>query len=607
MRIARSFIDDLIAQADIVELINSYVPLRKAGRNFVACCPFHQEKTPSFSVNAEKQFYYCFGCGAGGNALSFVMAYSNLPFIEAIEELASRLGIGVEYEEGQAPSQSATARASEEVSLYDLLQQVAQFYASQLNSRTAEPARHYLQQRGINTEMIQQFQLGFAPDAWDSVSKHFGSDAQQQQLLMSAGLLVENEQHRRYDRFRNRLMFPIQDQRGRVIAFGGRVLDDSKPKYLNSPETTLFHKGRELYGWYQARQNRALTDIIIVEGYLDVIALAQFDLNYAVATLGTSTSEEHLKRLLRAVDNITFCFDGDEAGYKAAWRALESCLSLMQAGRQIQFALLPDGDDPDSFIRRVGVDSFKIYLQQAKPLSRFLFDHLLKQVNIGSLDGRARLVELAKPLLSRLPEGTYQTLMLQKLNELTQVDLQKLSTLIHERQTVIAANAPSQRASRNVFTKQSNGNILQLGLVQRSAVQTAIMLLLHYPELATKAEDIYSHVSALIEKDPDAELLMLLIEILNHTPHIHLGTLCEYWRGTGYDSLIMQLAVQEPLLQISQTDIEAEFLGVLAQIKKQYAKYRYDILLTKSMITHLSPSEKQELAQLGPLLSRLKH
>ncbi len=605
MRIARSFIDDLIAQADIVELINSYVPLRKAGRNFVACCPFHQEKTPSFNVSAEKQFYYCFGCGAGGNALSFVMAYSNLPFIEAIEELASRLGISVEYEEGQAPSESATTRAAQDAPLYDLLQQVAQFYASQLNSRAAEPARQYLQQRGINAAMIQQFQLGFVPDAWDSVSKHFGTDAQQQQLLLSAGLLVENEQGRRYDRFRNRLMFPIQDQRGRVIAFGGRVLDDSKPKYLNSPETALFHKGRELYGWHQARQNRGLSEILIVEGYLDVIALAQFGLNYAVATLGTATSEDHLKRLFRSVDNVTFCFDGDEAGYKAAWRALETCLPLMQAGRQIQFALLPDKDDPDSFIRRVGVDGFKTYLQQAKPLSAFLFDHLLKQVNIGSLDGRARLVELAKPLLSQLPEGTYQTLMLQQLNELTQVDLKKLSTLIHERQIEHEVSTPSQRTSRHTFTKQSN--ILQLGLVQRSAVQSAIMLLLHYPELATQAEDIYSHVSALIDKDPDAELLMLLIEILNHTPHIHLGTLCEHWRGTGYESLIMQLAAQENLLQVAQTNIQAEFEGVLAQIKKQYAKYRYDILLAKSMVTRLSPSEKQEFAQLGPLLSRLRH
>ncbi|WP_176329816.1 DNA primase [Thioflexithrix psekupsensis] len=606
MRIARECIDDLIARADIVEVISHSLPLRKAGRHFVACCPFHQEKTPSFSVNAEKQFYHCFGCGASGNVLSFIMEYQHVDFVEAIHELAGQLGMNVVYEEDGQKTESPAARTDRHLAIYQLLQHVADYYAHQLTTPAAAAARRYLEQRGIDQQTAQKFLVGFAPDAWDGVLKTF---ATQETALLQAGLLVETEQGRRYDRFRNRVIFPILDQRGRVIAFGGRVLDDSKPKYLNSPETAVFHKSDALYGWYQARQQRPLERLIIVEGYLDVIALAQFDVPHAIATLGTATSETHLRIIFRQVDQVIFCFDGDDAGYKAAWRALETCLSLMNGKRDVRFAFLPQGDDPDSLIRRVGTVAFQNYLQQAKPLSHFLFDHLLKRIDIAQLEGRARLVEVAKPLLAKLPEGAYQTLLVQRLNELTQVDFKKLTTLIQDAQPKHSPSDPVavREKGREKREKISTRNIIHLGRVNRTPIQMAIQLLLHTPALAQRAEDIYSQVSVLIDKDGDAEFLMLLIELLNRQPDMHLGLLCEYWRGTPYEPLISEYALQENLLQQPIVNIEAEFDGILTQIKQQYYQYRYELLLAKSRLAALTPSEKQEFFELAPLLSRVSH
>ncbi len=381
--IAQGFIDDLLNRTDIVEVVSSRVQLKKSGKNYTACCPFHQEKTPSFSVNHEKQFYYCFGCGAGGNALGFIMDHDHLDFPAAIEELAKRAGVEVEREASNTPQKPRQAVDSP---LYALLAAASDYYRNALKSHPQRDAAvNYLKKRGVSGVIARDFALGFAPPGWDNLSKHLGGDSLQQKALIEAGLLVENaENQRRYDRFRDRIIFPIHDSRGRIIGFGGRVLGDDKPKYLNSPETPVFHKGQELYGLYEARKyNRQLNEIIVVEGYMDVIALAQQGLRNAVATLGTATSEEHIKRLFRVVPSILFCFDGDNAGRKAAWRALEATLSNLKDGQQARFLFVPDGEDPDSLIRSEGLEAFQARIaQQAVPLTEYFFTHLAAEVNL---------------------------------------------------------------------------------------------------------------------------------------------------------------------------------------------------------------------------------
>ena len=384
--IAQSFIDDLLNRSDIVEVVSSRVQLKKSGKNYTACCPFHQEKTPSFTVSQEKQFYYCFGCGAGGNALGFIMDHDHLEFPEAVEELASRAGVEVEREASSGGPRQPRQPANSP--LYDLLSAASDYYRGALrNHPQRDAAVNYLKQRGVSGIIARDFALGFAPPGWDNLSKQLGGDNLQQQALIEAGLLVENaETKRRYDRFRDRIMFPIHDSRGRIVGFGGRVLGDDKPKYLNSPETAVFHKGQELYGLYEARKhNRQLSEIIVVEGYMDVIALAQQGLRNAVATLGTATSEEHIKRLFRVVPNILFCFDGDNAGRKAAWRALEATLGNLKDGLQARFLFVPEGEDPDSLIRSEGLEAFQARIaQQAVPLTAYFFTHLRETINQDS-------------------------------------------------------------------------------------------------------------------------------------------------------------------------------------------------------------------------------
>ncbi len=375
--IPQSFIDDLLNRTDIVEVVSSRIQLKKAGKNYTARCPFHNEKTPSFSVSPDKQFYYCFGCGAGGNALGFVMDHDHLDFPQAVEDLARRAGMEVPREERGGRSKP---RQPTDSPLYPLLAAAADYYRQALKGHPSRKAAvEYLKGRGLTGVIARDFGLGFAPPGWDNLLKHLGGDALQQKALIDAGLLIENaDSGKRYDRFRDRVMFPIRDSRGRVIAFGGRVLGDDKPKYLNSPETPVFHKGQELYGLYEARQaNRDLDEILVVEGYMDVIALAQSGLRNAVATLGTATSEEHLKRLFRLVPSVVFCFDGDNAGRKAAWRALEATLPNLQDGRRARFLFLPEGEDPDTLVRAEGVDAFRARLQQqAQPLADYFFQQL---------------------------------------------------------------------------------------------------------------------------------------------------------------------------------------------------------------------------------------
>ena len=388
-RLPQAFLDDLLDRLDIVEVIDRRVKLKKAGKNYSACCPFHDEKTPSFSVNPERQFYYCFGCGAGGNAIGFVMDYERLDFREAVEGLAQTVGLEVPKDD---PRGGREPPKDQNKPLYEALERASKFYEHALRQHgERHKVVNYLKGRGLTGEIARDFRIGFAPAGWDNLMQANGKDEASQDLLMRSGMLVKNDKGRTYDRFRERVMFPIQDQRGRVIAFGGRVLGDDKPKYLNSPETPVFQKSRELYGLWQARKHpRRIERIVVVEGYMDVIALAQHGIPYAVATLGTSTSETHLERLFRIVPEVVFCFDGDDAGRKAALRGLEATLPAMQDGRQAKFLFLPEGEDPDTLVRAKGKAYLENLFDHADPLETFLFEHLAEGLDLESMDGRAR-------------------------------------------------------------------------------------------------------------------------------------------------------------------------------------------------------------------------
>ncbi|WP_299597218.1 DNA primase [uncultured Microbulbifer sp.] len=441
-KIPQYFIDDLLARADIVPVVDSRVKLRKTGKNYSACCPFHDEKTPSFTVSPDKQFYYCFGCGASGNAVGFLMEYDRLPFPEAVEKLAASLSLEVPREQ-LAPAQ--IKRQQESQSLYQLTEKAADFYREKLKDhKISTPAITYLKNRGLSGQVCKEFGIGLAPPGWDNLLNQLGTSSEKAEQLELAGLAIRRQdsdgnqgkvepgKRHHYDRFRNRIMFPIRDQRGRTIAFGGRVLGDDKPKYLNSPETPIFHKGRELYGLWEARQaNRELKRLIVVEGYMDVVALAQFDIRCAVATLGTACGEDHIQLAFRHTGELVFCFDGDKAGRTAARRALESALPHMQDGRSLRFLLLPEGEDPDTLVRQIGGERFdQLIDEQGRPLEDFLFDLLGEGINIQTMDGRARLSKAAAPLLDLLPAGVYRQLMFQQLARRTGLEQDMLEEII---------------------------------------------------------------------------------------------------------------------------------------------------------------------------------
>jgi DNA primase len=426
-RIPQSFIDQLLDRVDIVDVIDRRIKLKKTGKNYSACCPFHDEKSPSFSVNPEKQFYYCFGCQAGGNAIGFIMDYDNVDFPEAVTQLAQAAGLDVPREQGSANQPQVDVHKP----LFNVLEAAAAFYTKQLSEHpSAHLATRYLQQRGLNKATADAFRLGFAPPGWDNLLKTLGTGPDDQKVLLDAGLLIHNDKGRTYDRFRERIIFPILDRKGRVIAFGGRVLGNDKPKYLNSPETPVFHKSRELYGLYQAKKSGLpIQRFVVVEGYMDVIALAQHGIHYAVATLGTATSTQHLEKLYQLVPEVVFCFDGDEAGRKAAFKALETVLPMMTDGRQARFLFLAEGEDPDSLVRKAGQQAFETLLDNAAPLERFLFDRLAHTIDTTSLEGRARLSKEAAPFLQRLPDGVFKELMFQDLAQRTGIDASSLKRL----------------------------------------------------------------------------------------------------------------------------------------------------------------------------------
>ena len=630
--IPQSFIDDLLNRTDIVDVVSSRVQMKKAGKNYTACCPFHKEKTPSFSVSPDKQFYYCFGCGAGGNALGFIMDHDNLDFPQAVEELAKAAGMEIPREESGRPHKP---RQPTDSPLYPLLTAAAEFYRQALKSHPARKAAvDYLKGRGLTGEIARDFGLGFAPPGWDNLYKHLSSDTLQQKAMIDAGLLVENaETGKRYDRFRDRVMFPIRDSRGRIIAFGGRVLGDDKPKYLNSPETPVFHKGQELYGLFEARKfNRSLDEIIVVEGYMDVIALAQQGLRNAVATLGTATSEEHMKRLFRVVPSVLFCFDGDQAGRNAAWRALEATLPCLQDGRRARFLFLPEGEDPDTLVRSEGTDAFKARINQhAQPLADYFFQQLTEEADPRSLEGKAHMATLAAPLIDKVPGANLRTLMRQRLSEITGLTSETVSQLAQKAppppQTAYDpgidydampdysdfqqpdAYVPQQEwtpkkpgaggkkwENKPWDKKGKRGGEREQAWIPvgvEPPTLTALRTLLHHPQLAKKVEDA-GHFAA--EDQTNNQLLIALVEAVQKNPKLSSIQLLSRWHGTEQGRLLQRLLEKEWL--IDADNLEQQFFDTITSLSARQRERNLEQLLRKARQGELSSEEKQQLLDL---------
>ena len=569
--IPQNFIDDLLNRVDIVEVIDSRVALKKAGRDFTACCPFHNEKTPSFTVSQTKQFYHCFGCGANGSAVGFLMEYEHLEFPEAIEELASMSGLEVPRE-SQPRAENWKQQGPD---LFKILQQADAFFQSQLRKHPDAPvAVEYLKNRGLSGEIAARFGIGFAPPGWENLAQLVANNSK---AALDLGLLIRRDDGSSYDRFRNRIMFPIRDRRGRVIGFGGRVMGDESPKYMNSPESNVFHKGQELYGLFEARKaERNLQNVLVVEGYMDVVALAQHDINNAVATLGTATTDEHLQRIFRVVPEVIFCFDGDKAGQKAAWKALENILPLMLQGREAGFLFLPDGEDPDSLVRAEGTDRFRQRLTNATPLSSFFYDHLTEQVDVSTMDGRARLAELAKPLLNRLPDDLFREMMVNKLAELTRLDASLIKQRVITPQETMTNKPQQPRASKQEI----------------SCVRTAIQLLLHFPNLGASIDRPATWENLEI---PGMPLLLEMLSLTQEKTDIQTGGLIEHWRDRPEARHLSSLA--SDTLSLDDDGYPAEFQGALRRLDQKYRNQRLDELRFIP-ITDLSPQEKEELKQL---------
>uniref|UniRef100_UPI004047D904 DNA primase n=1 Tax=Vibrio anguillarum TaxID=55601 RepID=UPI004047D904 len=570
--IPRSFIDDLLARLDIVDIIDARVKLKKKGKNYGACCPFHNEKTPSFSVSQEKQFYHCFGCGVHGNAIDFIMEYERLEFVEAIEELASFVGLEVPREQRSSGhfSSAPKANSEEKRTLYDLMGSIAQFYRNQLKVPGNRHAIEYLKDRGLSGEIVQKFGIGYIADEWDLVRKNFGQQQESQEMLLSGGMLIENDKGNRYDRFRGRIMFPIRDRRGRVIGFGGRVTGDGTPKYLNSPETPIFHKGKELYGLYDVMQAyREPPQILVVEGYMDVVALAQYGVDYSVASLGTSTTGDHLQLLFRQTNTVVCCYDGDRAGREAAWRALENALSYLKSGNILKFLFLPDGEDPDSYIRTHGKAAFEQLVQDAEPLSKYLFTNLLSQVDVGNNEGKAALEALALPLINKVPDTSLQAQLLKILGQ---------KTGIYKKPSL-----PESDKHRSQPHKE----------LKRTPMREVIALLIQNPSYAEMVPDISSVQSLPI---PGLSLLIEVLENCQAYPNITTGQLLEHWRGNKNETLLSRLASWEiPLVEDNQEEL---FLDSLDKILAQCIEKQIENLQAKERSVGLSAEERRELQDL---------
>jgi DNA primase len=572
--IPQEFINQLLERSDIVEIIQQRLPLKKRGANYTGLCPFHNEKTPSFSVSPQKQIYHCFGCGAGGSALNFIMNFEHLNFPEAVEVLAKELGMALP-QNYQAHSQKASGSVDDK-QIYHLMEKVCQFYQHQLKNHSQ--AKDYLKQRQINGAMVEKYAIGYALPQWrqlEGYCKQF--IAQPRSLLIKAGMLIEKNASNQYERFRHRIMFPIRDRRGRIVGFGGRSLENEEPKYLNSPETVIFHKSQEVYGLTEARQAiREQQQVILVEGYMDVIALAQYGIENAVATLGTAMTAQHIRLLLRYSKELVCCFDGDEAGYQAAWRALENCLPFLHQGCHIRFMFLNQGVDPDTLVRTQGREAFLQQLKVAKSLTHFFIEHLTKQVDIATMDGKSRFCQLAKPLLQAMTDPFYVELMLQKIAQLLRFDPQRLRHLM---QLETSTERPAQT---NVPTKQG---------FSLSPMRLAITLLVQNPQLVEHTSDFAVSQSHL----PGSQLLLELIEFIKECPHINTGMILEAFTGETKNTL--EKLAKWPLM-LPDSGVEDEFQDALKRIEKQSLEQQMDKLLTKAQTEGLTSVERQELQAL---------
>jgi DNA primase len=633
-RIPQAFIDELLDRSDIVDIVDTQVKLKKNGRNYSACCPFHKEKTPSFTVAPDKQFYYCFGCGAGGNAIGFLMALENLSFPEAVQDLARRAGLQVPV---KAPLSDAS-RQSEQIQLerrtqaYALLQESAHWFQQQLRQHPQRrEAVDYLKQRGLNGIIAKYFGIGFAPSGWRNLIDQLGQGDSRLQNLIDTGMVIQQPEDKRcYDRFRARIMFPIRDHKGRVIAFGGRVLGDDKPKYLNSPETSVFHKQRALYGLYEARQqNRNLKRLLLVEGYMDVVALFQHGIHYAVATLGTATSAHHLEQIFRQCQEVVFCFDGDAAGQKAAWRALETCLPFMQDGRQARVLLMPQGQDPDSLVRHEGMQAMSARIANATPLSEFLFQQLSLDLNLDNLEHRANLANLASPLIASMPKGVIRQLMYARLAEVTGLEqdtLRQLTAIQDDpRPSTDSSHSSSTAATTALelihldaqgyglnhapeYSSQAIPNTVKFNQYFKPAypkqpilnpAQQAMRLLLSHPQLAKPYREVPEFLRQM--QLPDALLLVRLLKTINQLEielkrdlaAVELQVECCQWSEWPH---MCKLASLEPLLD--ESNWKHQMVDILQHLQRYHRDERINLLVQQLQQRTLSSIEKQELQNL---------
>ena len=596
--IPQTFIDELIARTDIVEVIGTRVQLKKAGREFRACCPFHNEKTPSFWVSPDKQFYHCFGCGAHGTVLRFLMEHDRMAFPEAVEELASRLSLDVPHEGGTG---AAAARRPDEP-LYELMGRVAGFFSESL--ARDERAKQYVIKRGLDREISERFGIGYAPNSWNEVLRHFGADEAAVKLLAELGLIVERERgqirdgERHYDRFRDRLMFPIRDVRGRIIAFGGRIIDQGEPKYLNSPETVLFHKGRELYGLYETRRTRAnLKRLLVVEGYMDAVRLHQAGITYAVATLGTATTPEHFKRIFRLVSEVVFAFDGDRAGRAAAWRALQHALPEAREGREIRFLFLPDGHDPDTLVGEEGPAAFEKRLETTLPLSEYLVRELSEQADLTHADGMARFAELARPLFAKVNEGVYRELLLARLAKVIGIAPQRLEQLwaaASEGGTGVAGGGVPASASAVPQRPKQGQSRTSAG--RWSLIRQAIAQLVWFPAIAQAVTDAERAGLDSCE-EPGIELLRELLDNLRAEPLQISAQVIERWADKPEGEHLAKLLQREELVADAGA-AASELKAALVRLADMAEARRQQVLEAKSRQGPLTREELQEFQRL---------
>jgi DNA primase len=579
-RIPKQFIDDLIERTDVVDLIDAKVPLKKAGKNYQACCPFHNEKSPSFSVSPDKQFYHCFGCGAHGNVIGFLMEYEQLEFVEAIEELARLHGLDIPREDVKGKTQKYESVSREQkLSDYDLLETASKFFQHQLkHDENSKKVIEYLKSRSLSGEIAQQYGIGYAPESWDKALKSLSKTPEQQQQLVDLKVLTQNDKGRTYDFFRNRVMFPIRDKRGRVVGFGGRVIDDSMPKYLNSPETRVFHKGRELYGFYQAKvANPKLEKVLIVEGYMDVVSLAQQGINYAVASLGTATTADHMQMLFRATRQVICCYDGDRAGRDAAWRALENALPHLKDGIDLRFSFLPDGEDPDTMVQKEGKDAFEQRLSQSTPLLSYFYEHFLVDLDITTDAGKSALVAAAKPLIEMVPSDYYKEALMAKLADLIGKSVDKL---VGFNRSPIA----------QVRQKQTELHV--------TPMRRAIALLLQHPHLAK----VVPFIPALSQADlPGFNVLINIQKTILEQPEIKSHILLERFRESKEYSFLSRLFAWEH--HITEENLAPEFSTTFKFLQDNYLKKRLEQLEIKGKTNQLN---KEEWKEYSALLMALK-